>query len=25
VPVAWGITTERKRAFFGKVQEITGS
>ena len=23
-PVNWGINTERKRAFFGKVQEITG-
>jgi hypothetical protein len=24
VPVNWGLTTERKRAFFGLIQEITG-
>jgi hypothetical protein len=25
VPVNWGINTDRKRGFFGKVKEITGS
>jgi hypothetical protein len=25
VPVNWGINTERKRGFFGKVKEITGA
>ena len=24
VPVDWGITSERKKAFFGKLKEITG-
>ncbi len=24
VPVDWGITSERKRSFFGKIKEITG-
>ena len=24
VPVRWSINTERKRAFFGKLKEITG-
>jgi hypothetical protein len=25
VPVNWGLTTERKRQFFAKVREVTGS
>jgi len=25
VPVDWGLSTERKRAFFGTVAEITGA
>jgi hypothetical protein len=25
VPVNWGLNTDRKQAFFGKVKEITGA